>query len=204
MIICYFIGACWSKVFTYDLSTNLEKIINSLYTGWIKSQFKSFGKHGLIQKKMYLKGGKYIIIGDKFYACPRIRLEAWDSYNNEKYNPLVVIGDNVSINSDCHIACINGIYIGDNVLIAGKVFITDHFHGEINSKAIELKPVDRDLFSPGKVIIEDNVWIGENVSIMPNVLIGENSIIGANSVVTRSFTKNSVVAGVPAKLIKTI
>jgi acetyltransferase-like isoleucine patch superfamily enzyme len=54
------------------------------------------------------------------------------------------------------------------------------------------------------VIIEDNVWIGEGAAIMPNVTIGSNSIIGANSVVTHSFPSNSVIGGIPAKLIKTL
>ncbi|RZL62547.1 MAG: acyltransferase, partial [Pedobacter sp.] len=116
----------------------------------------------------------------------------------------IIIGNDVSINFDCHIACVNKISIGNNVLMASKVFITDHFHGNASKASIALPPSKRVVESKGPVIIEDNVWVGEGVAIMPNVTIGQNSIIGANAVVTKSFPANSVIAGNPAKLIKTI
>lgn len=53
----------------------------------------------------------------------------------------------------------------------------------------------------GKVVIEDNVFIGANSIILPNITIGENSIVGSGSVVTKNVPKNTVVAGNPAKVI---
>jgi acetyltransferase-like isoleucine patch superfamily enzyme len=90
------------------------------------------------------------------------------------------------------------------VLLASKVFITDHYHGGIDSESIKIPPSTRIVQSKGPVIIEDNVWIGQGVAIMPDVTIGKNSIIGANAVVTKSFPPNSIIGGVPARLIKTI
>lgn len=52
------------------------------------------------------------------------------------------------------------------------------------------------------VTIEDNVWIGANVTILPGVVVGRGSVIAAGSVVTKSVPPNSLVAGVPAKVIK--
>ncbi|ATP57998.1 acetyltransferase [Pedobacter ginsengisoli] len=54
----------------------------------------------------------------------------------------------------------------------------------------------------GDVIIGNGVWIGANVFINPGILIGDNSVIGANSVVTKNVAPNSIVGGVPAKLIR--
>jgi maltose O-acetyltransferase len=54
----------------------------------------------------------------------------------------------------------------------------------------------------GNVIIEDYVWIGANVFINPGIIIGKNSIVGANSVVTKNVMPNTIVGGVPAKLIR--
>jgi lipopolysaccharide O-acetyltransferase len=84
------------------------------------------------------------------------------------------------------------------VLIASKVFITDHDH---DFASYQHKPIDWPLKSDD-VIIGKRVWIGENVSILKGVSLGEDSIVGANSVVTKSFPRGSVIVGAPAKLIK--
>ncbi len=118
-------------------------------------------------------GLKHIEIGDNFSAGARMRLEAYDEHLNTHYNPKFIIGDNVRIGYDCHIGCVNEIIIGNNVLIASKVFISDHSHGEANAESIALPPNSRKVISKGPIIIEDNVWIGEGVAIMPNVKIGK-------------------------------
>ena len=66
---------------------------------------------------------------------------------------------------------------------------------------IDVPPLQRPLSSK-PVKIGDNAWIGDNVTILPGVSLGNNVIVGANAVVTKSFPDNSVIAGVPAKVIK--
>lgn len=176
---------------------------NQVYSLYKSNEFKSVSRC-YFQYPLYLHGAKNITIGDNFNSSLRFRLEAFDEHLGCKFKPKITIGNNVSINSDCHIGAINEIEIGDGVLIASKVFITDHYHGEISSEAIKTPPSERKLFCKGQVKIERNVWIGEGVAILPNVTIGENSIIGANSVITKDIPKNSVVGGNPARIIRTL
>jgi len=182
-------------------STKIKNVCNSIYTSRILKSLKD-ANNGSIKYPIYLKGSKYIKIGNNFDCDQRLRLDAIDNFLGEKFYPEIIIGDNVSIQKDCHIGAINKIILGDNVLLASKVFISDHSHGEITKEAILLPPSQRRLYSKGPVIIEDNVWLGENVVVLPGVTIGENSIIGANSVVTKSIPKNSVVGGNPARVIR--
>jgi acetyltransferase-like isoleucine patch superfamily enzyme len=151
---------------------------------------------------VYAHGLNYVSVGEYFKVGPRFRIEAYDRYVEDSFCPQIIIGDNVNINFDCHIACINKIIIGNNVLIASKVLITDHFHGALDSESLLLPPISRKLVSKGGVTIGDNVWIGEGAVIMPNVVIGNNSIVGANSVVTKNIPNHCVVAGNPARVIK--
>ena len=179
-------------------------IVTSINTNYIVKQLKICGTNPKILFPITSHGLKYIAIGANFYASSRLILEAYDSHLETKYSPEIIIGNNVRINYDCHIGCVNKVLIGDNVLIASKVFITDHFHGDTSIEALKFHPNSRKILSKGPVIIEDNVWIGEGVTIMPNVTIGKNSIIGANSVVTKDVPKYCVVAGNPAKIIKNL
>lgn len=193
--------SCFYIIYPSRLNNFLQRIVNLLYTFWIGNSFKSVGSC-LFYYPLYVKGAKYISIGENCSFDRRLRLDAYDDYCSEVFTPSITIGNNVSIQMDCHIGAINNIRIGNNVLIASKVYISDHFHGNITADELCIPPAMRKLFSKGPVIIGDNVWIGEGVVIMPNVEIGACSIIGANSVVTRSFPSNVVIGGNPAKVIK--
>lgn len=131
-------------------------------------------------------------------------MEAFLAFQDQVFRPNIVIGDGVSFGYQCHIACINKVSIGNEVLIASRVFISDHSHGELNESELALSPVRRPLVSKGPVHIGSRVWIGEGVCILSGVTIGDNSIIGANSVVTHDVPANAIYAGVPAKLIKQV
>lgn len=169
-----------------------------------KKSFKHVGKNSFIGLNSEIKNSENITIGDDFYAEDNFRIETYSKYLNYTYNPQIVIKDNVSFGYRCHIGCINRIEINDNCLFGSNIYISDHFHGEISKNELSIIPRERKLYSKGPIIIGKSCWIGDNVCIMPNVTIGENVIIGANSVVTHSIPNNSVSAGIPAKVIKTL
>jgi lipopolysaccharide O-acetyltransferase len=155
----------------------------------------------LIRRPVYIQGKSHISLGRNFTSGIGMRLDAAPVHGNV----CLEIGDNVQINDYVHIGAINSIKIGKNVLIASKVFITDHDHGSYGRHGRHDSPLsvpkDREL-SFSFVTIEDNVWIGEFVAILPGVTVGKGSIIGAMSVVTRDIPPNCIAVGAPAKVVK--
>ncbi len=156
----------------------------------------------LIRRPLYIRGHKYIKIGNNFTSGVGLRLDAFPSQNKT----CLILGDNVEVNDYVHIGAINSIVIGNNVLIASKVFISDHNHGfygdsDKHDNPLETIPKNREL-SSAPVVIEDNVWLGEFVAVLPGVTIGKGSIIGSMSVVTRNIPASSIAVGSPARVIK--
>ena len=158
-----------------------------------------------ISSNTYIRGLKYIRIGSSFYAGNRFWLEAISNHGVKKYTPRIVIKDNVSLNDDVHIAATNFIEIGHNVLMASKIYISDHNHGYYtgpNQTDPAVPPNEREVSCDSSVIIGDNVWIGEQVVILPGARIGAGCVVGANSVVSGIYPDNSIIVGSPAKTIK--
>lgn len=106
------------------------------------------------------------------------------------------IGRNVFINFDCTFLDLGGITIEDNVLIGPKVSLLSEGH--------PLSPESRQSLVPEHIHIKKNAWIGANATILPGVIVGENSVVAAGAVVSKNVPDNTVVGGVPAKIIKTI
>ena len=118
--------------------------------------------------------------------------------------PILEIGDNVSIGEYSHITCANKITIGNGVLTGRFVLITDNAHGKCTNEDSDIAPLQRNIYSKGEVIIKENVWIGDKATILPGVTIGKGAVIAANAVVTKDVPDYTIVAGVPAKIVKQI
>ena len=106
------------------------------------------------------------------------------------------IGRNVFINSCCQFQDQGGITIGDGTLIGPKTVIATLNHHQNPNKRANL--------IPKPVKIGKNVWIGANATILPGATIGDGAVIAAGALVSKDVEANTVVGGVPAKLIKQI
>jgi acetyltransferase-like isoleucine patch superfamily enzyme len=171
---------------------------------WHRRRFATCGKNVLIRKPRTVVGGIYIHLGDRIDIFPGLRIEAFHRHLDKLFTPHISIGDRVSINYDCHIGCVDQIIIGNDVLLASRVYISDHSHGAPDFHDIDTPPSLRNVFSKGPVIIEDGVWIGEGACVLPGVRIGRHAIVGANAVVTRDVPPYTIVGGCPARPIRTI
>jgi acetyltransferase-like isoleucine patch superfamily enzyme len=106
------------------------------------------------------------------------------------------IGKNVFINHACSFLDMGGITLEDDVLIGPKVNIITENH--------PLDPSDRRALITKQIVIKRNAWIGAGATILPGVTVGENSVVAAGAVVSKDVPANTIVGGIPAKIIKSI
>lgn len=106
----------------------------------------------------------------------------------------IQLGRNVFINHACSFLDLGGIIIEDDVLVGPRVNITSENH--------PVEVANRKTMVPGTVVIKRNAWIGAAATLLPGVTVGENSVVAAGAVVTKDVPENTVVAGVPAKVVK--
>lgn len=182
-----------------------KKRLTNLTIHKLRNELGHLGSNARISIPIQTYGLENVFIGDNFDCGERLKLRTFSEWQGVKYSPKITIGNNVCIQSDCHISAINSVEIGDNVLMASFVYISDHQHGMLDYSDIRsTPPILRNLSSKGPVRIGNGVWIGEKATILPGVTIGECSIIGANSVVTKDIPPYCIACGNPAKVIKSI
>lgn len=160
-----------------------------------------YPKARLIRYPVFIRNKKNIQLGKGFTCGYNCRIEA--IVNSEKSGK-ITFGEDVKIGDYVHIAAAEEVSIGNQVLMASHVFITDLDHGSYTKKGSNpnSNPDNRPLYTK-PTVIDDKVWIGENAVILKGVYIGEGSVIGANALVNTSIPAYSVVVGQPAKVIKT-
>lgn len=106
------------------------------------------------------------------------------------------IGKNVFINSCCQFQDQGGIYIDDGALIGHSVIIATLNH--------HMKPEHRQNLHHAPVHIGKGVWVGARATILAGVSIGDNAVVAAGAVVTKDVPADTIVAGVPARILKSI
>ncbi len=106
------------------------------------------------------------------------------------------VGEHVFINACCHFQDHGGVTLGDGCQIGHNVVFATLNHG--------LEPADRGTTYPAPIVLGRNVWVGSNATILQGVTIGDNAVVAAGAVVSRDVPANTIVGGVPARIIKKI
>jgi acetyltransferase-like isoleucine patch superfamily enzyme len=112
------------------------------------------------------------------------------------FGKFISIGKNVFINHACSFLDMGGITIEDGALIGPRVNLVTENH--------PLSAEDRSALLTKPVRIKQKAWIGAGATILPGVTIGENAVVAAGAVVSRDVADNTIVGGIPAKVIKSI
>lgn len=131
------------------------------------------------------------ITGRPVPSSTEIRVPFYSDYGRN-----IKLGERVFINANVMMVDLGGITIEDDALIGPGAYLISVNH--------QLKPEHRKELELKPVVIKKNAWIGAKATILPGVTVGENAVVAAGAVVSRNVPANTVVAGVPAKVIKKI
>ena len=176
-----------------------SRILNRLWSLWFalvhSPSFRMAGRGAFLFRPFRIDGAEGIEIGERtvmqrggwLYCCGIDNIPA-----------SLKLGKGCVFGYNNHITAVRNVVIGDYVLTANNVYISDNLHGyEDITKPIMHQPVR----FKGAVEIGDGCWIGENACII-GARIGKNCVIGANAVVTRDIPDYSVAVGIPAVIIR--
>jgi acetyltransferase-like isoleucine patch superfamily enzyme len=129
------------------------------------------------------------LIGNPIDTTTRVFVPFYTNFGKH-----IKLGKNVFINHACTFLDLGGITIEDDVQIGPKVNLITENH--------PLDPLNRKSLDLSSILIKKNAWLGAACTILPGVTVGENSVVAAGAVVTKDVPDNTVVAGVPAKVVK--
>ena len=150
------------------------------------------GKHSVIHRSARMDTPPYRLFSLGNYSV----IESFACINNAVGD--VIIGDHTRIG--LHNTIIGPVDIGNHVNLAQGITVTALNHNFSDTN----KRIDEQGVSTNPVTIEDDVWVGANAVILPGVTIGEHCVVAAGAIVTKDVPPHSLVAGVPAKVIKNI
>lgn len=175
-----------------------------VYSGFMGMCFSDCGKNFQSEGGLAVVGGEFISVGRDCVFHQEVELYAFRQIRNQTFEPKIFIGNQCNLGRNNKITATNSIEFGDGVLTGGYVTITDNNHGKFSAEELAVAPDDRPIYSKGGIVIGKNVWIGEKATILGNVHIGEGAIVAANAVVTKDVPANSIVAGVPARVVRSL
>jgi acetyltransferase-like isoleucine patch superfamily enzyme len=192
----------WAQVIPRAVGSGVRRIRDSLTARKLHAPGFRVGRGPRLSGLAHMK------IGKRFSAGDHVWIEAVVQYGGKLHSPELVIGENVNLSANVHIACLNRIEIGDGFLSGSHVLISDHTHGHYASGSVgeqshpSTRPTERSLHSAGEIIMGKNVWLGDGVCVLAGAHIGDGAIIGANSVVRGIIPPYTIAVGAPARVIR--
>lgn len=159
--------------------------------GWWRARGAALGAKCRVGKGCVIERPWLLTTGE------RVQLEHGAHIKIVEDDARVTLGNATFVGFGSELDISSELHVGSHVLIAPGCFITDHSHrhasaGLIDAQGIASRPVR----------IGNNVWLGAHVVVLPGVTIGEGAIVGAGAVVTRDVPPRTIVAGVPARAIR--
>lgn len=173
----------------------LQRVRDAIFSKVAATGFHSFGARSRILLPFRVGNpdriaiGAHVLIGPgSWLIVPRLDHEG----------PVIELHDRVRIHQTS-ISAVRSVVVEEGVEMARGVYISDHSHG-FEEAGVPIR--DQPLSRIAPVRICRGAWLGENVVVLPGVTIGEGAVVGANAVVRKDVAPRSIVAGVPARLIR--
>lgn len=185
----------WGKIRWYASLSGLASIPGEIRQSWMRRHFKSathVGRWLAVRGRPIIRNEGVLIIGDRFRATSwPAPIDLWSFPTGR-----IAIGDDVFMNAGAGIGSTVSVTIGNGCLIGVDVMIMDcDFHDPVTkTPTIEGAPI----------VIEDRVWLGNRSMVLKGVRIGHDSVVAAGAVVTRDVPPWTVVAGVPARPVRSL
>lgn len=159
------------------------------------------GAGALVRRPWTISHPRHVRIGKRSTVGKGVILNAIRQHGTQTLSGQIDIGDDVYIGHGCQIHAMQTLQIGAGSVLSDRVYINDASHGmDPAAGLIMAQPIH----SKGPIQLGEQVFVGIGSVILPGVVLGHHCVVAAQSVVTRGWPAGSMVAGNPARLIKTL
>jgi acetyltransferase-like isoleucine patch superfamily enzyme len=179
----------WYRVFDRTKSKCFSLLISGAFGG--------FGKRTVLTPPLRFSGENRIEIGSGVFAGSGCWFQVLPDGANR--STAIWIGRGTRMSGACVISAVRHVSLGEDVLLARNVYISDHIHDYTRT---HLPVHAQGIAKVRPVSIGRGAWLGQNVVVCPGVTIGRNSVIGANSVVNVDIPDFAVAVGAPARVVR--
>jgi lipopolysaccharide O-acetyltransferase len=175
-----------------------SRIRTRLFTLLLSSQFGQLGAGSRISPPFRFGGLRGISLGQNVMIHRDCWIHVLGGHGDDSL-PKILIKSGAGIGMGATISAVRRVEIGEYVLLARNVYISDHAHAFENI-AVPIVQQGVDHIAP--VVIGEHTWLGQNVVVLPGVTIGKHCVIGANAVVNSAIPDYCVAVGAPARVVR--